>query len=328
VTGPFFGSAFSQESVACRASAVVLSPVRPIRQQIGRTRVRAWSDGWLGVVVDAPPDLPGAFDAGQSRDQVQCHVDPGADAGGGDEVAVIDPAVVRTDLNGRFERAQLVHRTPVRGRRPPAEQPGSGVHQRAVAHAGHQGDGGALRADPVEVFRVAKQRPGALAAGVDEHLMRRRVRDGVVCAQHQALAAVTGRPSCDRQDTAQPSSGWLRVQKASHGPTASSSSTPSNSRMPIWRGVVLGSLVMIRASPRENFVARGRNAHIHEDAAVHRIVALALPEVVAFDLSIPAQVFGHRDERERYSFAVCAARAARCPPPPASRFTPRWASRH
>ena len=38
----------------------------------------------------------------------------------------------------------------------------------------------------------------------------------------------------------------------------------------------------------------------------HRVVALALPNVVAFDLSIAAQVFGHRDERERYSFTVCA----------------------
>jgi transcriptional regulator GlxA family with amidase domain len=41
---------------------------------------------------------------------------------------------------------------------------------------------------------------------------------------------------------------------------------------------------------------------------MHRIVALALPEVVDFDLAIPAQVFGHRDERDRYySFGVCAS---------------------
>jgi transcriptional regulator GlxA family with amidase domain len=40
----------------------------------------------------------------------------------------------------------------------------------------------------------------------------------------------------------------------------------------------------------------------------HRVVAVALPDVVAFDLSIGAQVFGHRDERERYSFTVCAER--------------------
>jgi len=42
-------------------------------------------------------------------------------------------------------------------------------------------------------------------------------------------------------------------------------------------------------------------------------VALALPEVVAFDLSIPAQVFGHPDEQDRYSFAVCARRAGLIP---------------
>jgi len=38
---------------------------------------------------------------------------------------------------------------------------------------------------------------------------------------------------------------------------------------------------------------------------VHRVVALALPEIVAFDLSIPAQVFGHVDEHDRYAFSVC-----------------------
>jgi transcriptional regulator GlxA family with amidase domain len=43
------------------------------------------------------------------------------------------------------------------------------------------------------------------------------------------------------------------------------------------------------------------------------VVALALPEVVAFDLSIAAQVFGHRDERERYSFTVCAERPGPVP---------------
>ena len=41
-------------------------------------------------------------------------------------------------------------------------------------------------------------------------------------------------------------------------------------------------------------------------ARLHRVVAVALPDVVAFDLSIAAQVFGHRDERERYTFTVSA----------------------
>jgi AraC family transcriptional activator FtrA len=39
----------------------------------------------------------------------------------------------------------------------------------------------------------------------------------------------------------------------------------------------------------------------------HHVVALVAGEIVAFDLAIPAQVFGR--EPELYSFAVCAARA-------------------
>ena len=42
---------------------------------------------------------------------------------------------------------------------------------------------------------------------------------------------------------------------------------------------------------------------------MHRIAVLALDSVVAFDLSVPAQVFGHVDERERYDLRVCGARA-------------------
>jgi transcriptional regulator GlxA family with amidase domain len=39
---------------------------------------------------------------------------------------------------------------------------------------------------------------------------------------------------------------------------------------------------------------------------MHHVVALALPDVVAFDLSVPAQIFGHVTERDRYRFTVCA----------------------
>lgn len=38
---------------------------------------------------------------------------------------------------------------------------------------------------------------------------------------------------------------------------------------------------------------------------MHRVVALALPDVVAFDLSIPAQVFGRWPDPAPYSFEVC-----------------------
>jgi transcriptional regulator GlxA family with amidase domain len=42
---------------------------------------------------------------------------------------------------------------------------------------------------------------------------------------------------------------------------------------------------------------------------MHRIAVLALDSVVAFDLSVPAQVFGHVDERTRYELRVCGAPA-------------------
>jgi transcriptional regulator GlxA family with amidase domain len=42
---------------------------------------------------------------------------------------------------------------------------------------------------------------------------------------------------------------------------------------------------------------------------MHEIAVVALDDVVAFDLSIPAQIFGHRDERARYRLTVCAEHA-------------------
>jgi transcriptional regulator GlxA family with amidase domain len=39
---------------------------------------------------------------------------------------------------------------------------------------------------------------------------------------------------------------------------------------------------------------------------VHAVAALALPSVEAFDLAIPAQVFGDRRQAGQYSFTVCA----------------------
>jgi transcriptional regulator GlxA family with amidase domain len=46
---------------------------------------------------------------------------------------------------------------------------------------------------------------------------------------------------------------------------------------------------------------------------VHRVVALALPQVVAFDLAIPAQIFGHPEEVARYAFSICAERPGPVP---------------
>ncbi|MCV7422758.1 DJ-1/PfpI family protein [Mycobacterium yunnanensis] len=46
---------------------------------------------------------------------------------------------------------------------------------------------------------------------------------------------------------------------------------------------------------------------------MHRVVTLALPQVVAFDLAIPAQIFGHYTERHLYDFSVCAERPGPVP---------------
>ena len=44
---------------------------------------------------------------------------------------------------------------------------------------------------------------------------------------------------------------------------------------------------------------------------MHHVTVLALPDVVAFDLSTPAQIFGN--EPERYAFTACGARPGRVP---------------
>jgi transcriptional regulator GlxA family with amidase domain len=46
---------------------------------------------------------------------------------------------------------------------------------------------------------------------------------------------------------------------------------------------------------------------------MHSVVALAISDVVAFDLSIPAQVFGHPDAAELYGFTVCGERPGLLP---------------
>jgi transcriptional regulator GlxA family with amidase domain len=46
---------------------------------------------------------------------------------------------------------------------------------------------------------------------------------------------------------------------------------------------------------------------------MHRVAVLALDGVVAFDLSVPAQIFGHVDERTRYELVLCGARRGRVP---------------
>src|SRR5919201_1288032 len=71
---------------------------------------------------------------------------------------------------------------------------------------------------------------------------------------------------------------------------------------------------MAGSSRRRPRSASGRTAVVCKEPApyypaLHEIAVLAVDSVVAFDLSIPAQIFGHEDERHRYRLAVCAERA-------------------
>ncbi len=38
---------------------------------------------------------------------------------------------------------------------------------------------------------------------------------------------------------------------------------------------------------------------------MHKVVGLVVPDVIIFDLAIPAEIFGRAVEQERYAFAVC-----------------------
>ena len=55
-----------------------------------------------------------------------------------------------------------------------------------------------------------------------------------------------------------------------------------------------------------------QDCHVSSESC-HRVAVLAIPEVVGFDLATPCQIFGHRDERERYRVTVCAAGAREVP---------------
>src|SRR5438093_216691 len=99
------------------------------RRRLGRAGV----EGRLRVVFDPELDALRELVAGDARGQNQAHVAARRDAGGGDDLALDDPA-----LEGRLgaEPGELLVRGPVRGRRQPAQDPGRTDQQRAGAHGG------------------------------------------------------------------------------------------------------------------------------------------------------------------------------------------------
>ena len=67
-------------------------------------------------VLHVAPDGLGAVRRVEPCDEMQRHVDPGRDAGGGDDLAAVDEPVVRAHLDRRIDLVERVQRAPV-GRR-------------------------------------------------------------------------------------------------------------------------------------------------------------------------------------------------------------------
>jgi hypothetical protein len=159
---------------------------------------------------------------------------------------------------------------------------------------------------------VAQQRPGALATGMNQDLQRRRVPERGVRAKDQPLGPRHG-PA-------------VRGQAEDGVPVAGVGAGPVGEHLVRADGVQLFHAV---EQPERRCCGRRGRGRSHADSVrgpekedewqeslhpqgcchtdvVHHLVALALPEVVAFDLAIPAQIFGHPDERGRYAFATCS----------------------
>ena len=99
-----------------------------------RDRLARALDRGLGVVLDVAAHLARALGRVETLDQVQGHVYPGGDTGGGQDVPVVDEAVVGPHLDLAAERRQQLERAPVRRRGLAVEQPGRGQDKIGRAH--------------------------------------------------------------------------------------------------------------------------------------------------------------------------------------------------
>ena len=93
-TGPRAGRATDPEHLGGAVAVLEDRAHRVVRGggHLGSPGSSVGSDGRQRVVLDLASDLSSARDAGQAGHEVEGHVDAGADAGAGDEVAVVDEA--------------------------------------------------------------------------------------------------------------------------------------------------------------------------------------------------------------------------------------------
>ena len=273
------------------------------------------SDRRLGVVLKIPPYVEGAVDTGEAFDEVKCHVYARADPGARNHVTIVDETVVPGHDRG-IELCEQTQTLPMRRRRPCPENTGSGVHEAPGAHARHERGRRTLSAYPIQMRVVPHQRASSLPTRVQQDVKAWRVRKRVVCTENEPLRCPNRTPvTGDAGDL-------VSVVRKSEGPICQDFPRP--------HGVEFFDVVEEEDANVSGLSGRSSCHETHDGRAVgqtkvagmpqierilpescdtdcmHRIVALALPDVVAFDLAIPAQVFGHSDERERYTFSVCA----------------------
>ena len=98
-----------------------------------------WRRARRRVVLDTVLYLSGAFGAGESSDEVKGHVDACRDAGGGDDLPIVNPALVRAWRDGRVEGEEFLERCVVGGGGASAQEPCGGKYQGAGADTAHQG---------------------------------------------------------------------------------------------------------------------------------------------------------------------------------------------
>jgi hypothetical protein len=93
------------------AMGPALERTAPIRQEVG-------------VVLDAPPNVPGSFFGVQAPNEMQGHVDPGRYSGRGDHVPGVDEPIVGADVHVSAERGEQAELVPVGRGRPPVQKAG------------------------------------------------------------------------------------------------------------------------------------------------------------------------------------------------------------
>ncbi len=128
----------------------------------------------------------------QPGDDVERHVDPGRDAGRGDDAAVVDEADALADGCPRHGFAEEVERAVVRRDRQAVEQAGGGEDQRAGADRQHQLGLGGAAANPIHDCAVVHFLARALAAGDEQDLRRRAVLQSVIGVYAQAISRANG----------------------------------------------------------------------------------------------------------------------------------------